>query len=238
MRAYDLESIEKKFKSTLVDSYGKKWVASAGEFDGVTRLKTTNSSNFFYPEVVKKSKIVQHATHGILPADIRTLSQPNNHVSTSFVIARDGTIYQLFPSSCWAYHIGSNTSAPNSIWSPRSVAIEASCIGPLAESSEDPNILIDAYGKPYCTKSDTQFYIAVNYRGYKYFATFTDLQYTAIDYLVGKLCAKHGMVFSKLGKEIAFDYYAKIPDVTYIFHSNVRKDKVDCGPSFKLDRIG
>lgn len=238
MRAYNLESIEKKFKSNLVDAYGKKWVTSAGEFDGVVRLRTSDSTNFFYPENIRKQKIIQHLTHGVITGDIGALSQPNNHVSTAFVMARDGTIYQLFPSSCWSYHLGSNTSAPNSVWSPKTIAIEASCIGPLAESPTDSNILIDAYNKPYCTKSDTQFYTQVNYRGYKYFATLTDAQYTSIDYLVEKLCAKHGIVFSKMDKSVAFDYHAKIPNVTYLFHSNVRKDKVDCGPAFLLDRIG
>jgi hypothetical protein len=238
MRAYKLEEIESKFRSTLVDSYGKRWKASTGEFDGIVRLRTEDSSNFFYPANIKKLKIFQHLTHGVLTGDIGTLSQAGNHVSTAFVVARDGTVYQLFPSSCWAYHLGSNTSAPNSIWSPRSVGIEASCIGPLSESPTDSNILLDAYGKPYCSKADHEFYTQVNYRGYKYYATLTDAQYSSINNLVQNLCSKHGIEFSKNSKEKAFDYYPKIPEATYIFHSNVRKDKVDCSPAFEIDKIG
>lgn len=238
MRAYKLADIEKKFKSTLVDSYGKRWVASEGEFHNVIRLKTNDSSNFFYGENVKKTKIFQHLTHGVLPGDIGTLSQPGVHVSTAFVVARDGTIYQLFPSSCWSYHLGSNTSAPNSIWSPRSIAIEASCIGPLSESSADPDVLIDSYGKPYCSKSDTEFYKQLSYRGYSYYATLTDAQYESINYLTKELCNKHGIPLSKINEEKAFDYFQKIPSATYLFHSNVRKDKVDCSPVFEINRIG
>lgn len=237
MRAYDLEKHESNFKKTLHDAYGKQWTSEPGEFPGLIRLKTKDASNYFYTKTTPKEKITQHLTHGILSADIGALSQPNNHVSVPYVVARDGTVYQLWDDQYWSYHLGGSSSAPNSIWSAKSIGIEISNIGPLVEDPKNPSILNDTYGKAYCYKTDTQFCEPCKYRGYSYYATLTDAQYNAVNSLLGFICTKHSIVFSKAPVETAFDFCNGIPQTTYYFHSNVRKDKVDCGPAFDLGKI-
>src|SRR3990167_3863250 len=217
-RAHQIPALEAKFKTTL-NAAGRQFKSVPGEFPGVTNLLLPPSARtFYYQEIRKKERICQHLTHGILTGDIYTLTQPNNHVSTSYVVARDGTVYRIFPDEFHSYHLGANTSAPNSIWSPKSIGIEASCLGPLIEDKADPSILIDTYGKAYCSKTDTQLYRACNYRSYKFFATLTDEQYAAINSLVANLCKKHGIAFSRLPTDAAFNYFPKIPSAVYYFH--------------------
>ena len=235
-RAHHLKEIEAKFKASL-NAAGRQFKASAGAFEGMINLTSNDGSTYFYKEAHKKTHIAQHLTHGVLHGDLWSLSQPNNHVSTSYVIARDGTIYCLFPDQYYAYHLGSMSAISNKEWSRKSIGIETSCLGPLVEDKTNPNILLDTYGKAYCTRADTQFYKACNYRGYKFFATLTDEQYEATNKLVKHLCEKHKIVFSKLPTEKAFDLLPGSPTTTYFFHSNVRKDKVDCSPVFEIDRI-
>lgn len=236
MRAFKLAEIEAKFKSTL-NASGRQFKGMPGEFPGVVRLHSVDTKDFFYKDVIRKEKIWVHGTAGILTGDLWTLSQSNNHVSVAYTIARDGTIYQLFDDRGWAYHLGGLSSAPNKHWSQHSVAIELSNLGPLVESKSDPNILVDAYGKDYCTKFDTQFYGAVNYRGYKFFASYTDAQYAALNGLIKNLCEKHKIKFSKIAAEKAYDWFPGTPQETVISHVNVRKDKFDLPPVFDWSRI-
>jgi len=237
MRAYKLADMEAKFASTLTDSYGKKFVASPGEFSGVTNIKTGQSTNFYYPEIIRKQLICVHHTAGVLPGDIGELTKPNNHVSVAYVIARSGSIYNLFPDRAWSYHLGA-TELGNKYWSQRSVAIELSNIGGLTESKPDASVLIDAYGKPYCLKSDTQYYQECSYKGYKYFASYTEEQYRALDSLILNLCRKFKLPLTKLPKEQRYSLLSKVPSGTTILsHANFRKDKFDLPPIFDFDRI-
>lgn len=237
MRAYKLEQIEATFASTLKDSYGKKFTATPGEFVGVTNLRSAEAKDFYYPEVIRKNSLLLHSTAGILPADIGELTRPGNHVSTAYVIARSGAVYNLFPDRAWSYHLGA-TSLGNKYWSQRSVAIELSNLGPLAEDKQDPNVLVDLYGKAYCLKSDTQYYKQCDYRGHKYYASYTEAQYKALDSLVLNLCRKFGLTLTKLPKEQRYSLLPKVPTgVTILTHTNFRSDKFDLPPIFDFDKI-
>lgn len=239
LRAYKLATIEANFKKTL-NASGRQFKGEAGEFPGVVKLTSVDTKGFYYPEVSKKDKVWLHGTAGVLSGDLWTLSQQNNHVSVAYVLARDGSVYQLFPDEFYSYHLGGSSSAPNSYWSKHSVAIEISNLLCLTESPTDPNLLIDAYNKPYCLKTDKQFYTELPepYRGYKFWASFTDAQYEATDQLVKHICEKHGITLSKLPFAKAYDYCVQVPNETLLFHTNCRKDKVDFSPAFDLNRIG
>ena len=52
---------------------------------------------------------------------------------------------------------------------------------------------MDAYGNVYCTKAETQYYKECNYRGYKYYATMTDVQEKAVAQLLIYLCKQHNI---------------------------------------------
>lgn len=99
-------------------------------------------------------------------------------------------------------------------------------IGPLNFSG---NNLLDAYGNVYCTKSETQYYKECNYRGYKYYATMTDVQEKAVAQLLIYLCKQHNIpkVFKPNADQI-FSSNKEAQDFKGIFlHTSVRKDKFD-----------
>src|SRR5687767_2033322 len=62
------------------------------------QLYKPGRTNYFYPATHTKERIVLHFTAGNLRSDMQSLTTQGRHVSVAFVIARDGTIYQLFPS--------------------------------------------------------------------------------------------------------------------------------------------
>src|SRR5688500_6410155 len=75
-----------------------------------------NRSGYYYDRVYPKERIVIHYTAGNIKSDLSTLTSHNRHVSVPFVIARDGTIYQLFFSKFWSGHLGKglgNTTTHN-----------------------------------------------------------------------------------------------------------------------------
>lgn len=99
-------------------------------------------------------------------------------------------------------------------------------IGPLKLSG---NNLLDAYGNVYCTKAETQYYKECNYRGYKYYATMTDVQEKAVAQLLIYLCKQHNIpkVFKPNADQI-FTSNKEAQDFKGIFlHTSVRKDKFD-----------
>ena len=112
MQVSKIAEIEKKLKQT---NFGGQYQLEPFSFlipgddlllNGYTCRPISGYSSYYYNEKFNKEKIVLHYTAGYLKSDIRALSQKNWHVSVAFVIARDGTIYQLHNSDLWSYHLG------------------------------------------------------------------------------------------------------------------------------------
>lgn len=96
-----------------------------------------NRSGYYYDREYPKERIVIHYTAGNIKSDLSTLTSHNRHVSVPFVIARDGTIYQLFSSKFWSGHLGKgvgNTDT-NNAEDKRTIGIELSNYGFLSEKS-------------------------------------------------------------------------------------------------------
>ena len=237
MRYAKLPGIESTFKKTLKDAYGQVWKAVSGDYSDVMpdarymALENSHSSHF-YKEATKKTAITIHGTAGVLTGDIGTLGQKNKKMSTHFVIARDGTAYQLFGTDYWSYHLGSGASGGNTPMSKCTVSIELSNLGPLKLRGQ---VMIDAYGKDYCLQSDQDAYIAASYRGYDYFATYTSAQIATTAILVDAICEKHSIEKSFVKNTL--DWSAAKPTATIWGHHNVRKDKLDPGPAFNFDDL-
>src|SRR5262245_50447996 len=105
MHATAIPQHESTFKSTGVDSNGKHFVLKPSQWTvpgGQEQLEVTSctlesgDTSFYYPEEVKKDRIALHFTAGFLKGDLATLTQPGNHVSVAFIVARDGSLYNLW----------------------------------------------------------------------------------------------------------------------------------------------
>jgi N-acetylmuramoyl-L-alanine amidase len=248
MKATNIPTHENSFQTTGIDSFEKKFILS----DGTFKIKGTEETiqimdcarengdkSFFYQEETPKKKIVLHYTMGYLKGDIATLTK--QHVSVPFVIGRNGLIYNLFASKYWSYHLGPGAVGGNTAMSRECIGIEISNIGPLKKIGDN---LATTYGDNdiYCSLADTQYYTKLNakYRGYDYYASFTEDQYKAVIKLIKFLCAKFSLPKKILNEP---ERYEIMTDTSFknfsgiVSHVNCRIDKTDIGPAFDWNTV-
>lgn len=231
---YDQISVkEDKFADKKTDSYGKIFNTSPSEIiNGAIKL-THPKDDWYYKTKTKKNKIVLHFTAGILHGDIGELTR--QHVSVPYVVARNGTIYELFHPDYWSYSMGPGATGGNTTQSKGSIGIEISNYGPLKKEGD---VLKTIYGKVYCTLLQTDAYVKVDdFRGYQYFATYTNAQYKSVDSLITNLCRKYD-ILRKLPRPFERDItFKEDPGEGIWSHQNFREDKLDVGPAFLWNRI-
>ncbi|RYF46045.1 MAG: hypothetical protein EOO39_50325, partial [Cytophagaceae bacterium] len=93
-----------------------------------------NRAGYYHDTVYAKERIVLHFTAGTIGGDMSMLTRQDYHVSVPFVIARDGTIYQLYSSKFWSGNLGGDAigNAGNA-QDKCTIGIEISNYGYLAE---------------------------------------------------------------------------------------------------------
>ena len=222
------------------------------KLEGYTIRPSDGYDGYYYNETIPKEKIVLHFTAGHLRGDITSLMfKDRGHVSVPFVIARDGTIYQLFSSGAWSYHLGRKAIGGNGSQSKKSIGIEMSNYGPLTMVegkletiySRMKNPVSGKVGKKdvYCTKQDKDLYVKLDspYRGEQYFATYTDAQYNSLILLLRYLTAQYEIPREFLDESIRYDATEAVVDFKGIVtHANYRiSGKWDIGPAFDWDKV-
>lgn len=248
MKATNIENHENSFQSTGIDSFDKKFILTDETFPikGTSETiqimdcaRENGDKSFFYQEETAKKKIVLHFTMGYLKGDIATLTK--QHVSVPFVVGRNGILYNLFASKYWSYHLGPGARGGNTTMSRECIGIEISNIGPLKRIGDN---LVTTYSDNdiYCSIAETQYYtqLKTKYRGFEYFASFTDAQYLAIGKLLKFLCAKYNLPKTfpdepqryEIMTDEGFKNFSGI-----VSHVNCRVDKTDIGPAFDWNKI-
>jgi N-acetylmuramoyl-L-alanine amidase len=248
MRANNIPAHEHGFRTTGIDSGGKKHILTplhvtvpgSDETVYMTRCKRQNGDeSFIYREEKPKKRIVLHHTAGYLKGDIDTLTKPGNPVSVPFVIARDGTIYNLWASKYWSYHLGPGAMGGNTAMSQTSIGIELSNIGYLDKNGAN---LVTPYNAAdvYCRLDETAYYTEVApYRTRSYFATCTGHQYVSLIKLIRFLTARYDIPRQFVDPGQRFDAIASISSFSGIAsHVNFRPSgKWDIGPAFDWERV-
>ena len=266
MRVDKLPQIEAAFRSSENQDFNLKpfSLPVSGEnnlnLNGIYVGRKDGFTGFYESEKIIKEQIVLHYTIGHIRGDITTLTPPQpsgypnnkNRLSVAYVIARDGTIYQLFHSSYWAFHLGRGALAGNQTMSKKSIGIELSNFGPLNLSS-DGQFLQTIYSQMtgssgrrlpvdnYCRADDTANYIKLDqpYRGFQYFANYTEKQYQSLIILLRYLTAKHEIPRSFLDE--ANRYEATESNATFngiVSHVNHRTTgKTDISKAFQWDKV-
>lgn len=242
----DLPLLEAQFRQTGQDGeYTLRPLAVPvpGEtltLDGLLCLPVRRSG-YYYATTYPKQRIVLHFTVGNLPGDIGALTRQDRHVSVPFVIARDGTIYQLFASRFWSGHLGADAVGNRGTGNAQdkaTIGIELSNYGPLRRQSE---VLETVYEGPYCTVAQSVAYqqLTTPFRAETYFATFTEAQYDSLVVLLRYLTAQYRIPRQFLP---APKRYQTPPDVVnfrgIVSHVNYRSGgKWDIGPAFNWARV-
>lgn len=244
-----IPAYEADFRAKGIDSDGKQFKLAPAKvqipgspdmLDVVTANLANGDKSFFYPDAPPKERIVVHFTAGYLKGDMAALTRKDNHVSVPFVVARDGTIYQLFSSKLWSYHLGKGAQGGNEPMSKSAIAIEMSNVAYLRE--KDGN-LVDPYGAAYCTPAETDAYVTVAkpYRGYTRFATFTDAQYVSLIQLLRYLTATYKIPAAFLPEPQRYDVYPNVAQfkgvTTHVNYQPESYGKWDFGPAFDWNRV-
>ncbi len=193
--------------------------------------------NFFYQEEFDKKRIVLHFTAGQLQGDIATLTGERGRVSVPFVIARDGKIYRLFSSKFWSYHLGPGALGGNTPQSQQTIGIELSNFGPLYRRQDK---LYCWTHNAYCTIQETKQYIKLDdaYRGYLYFANYTEAQYASLKVLLRYLCQTYAIPHDFLPLNRRFLTQSEVLHFNgVVAHVNYRTDKFDIGPAFDWNKL-
>lgn len=248
MKASGIFNHENSFQLTGIDSNGKQFTLKEQTFTikGTTETikivdcpRQNGDKSHYYEEATTKKKIVLHYTMGYLKGDIATLTK--GHVSVPFVIGRNGNIYNLFASKYWSYHLGKNAAGGNTKMSQECIGIEISNIGPLKKIG---NNLVTTYSDAdiYCSLDEVQYYTKLNtkYRGYEYYATFSDAQYIAVIKLIKFLCAKYDLPKQFVDVAKRYDVLTDAEFTNFkgiVSHVNCRIDKTDIGTAFDWNRV-
>jgi len=251
MKVTSISNHEKTFFETGKDSSGKEFmltekIAPIKGSDQVMPYTYCSPKNkdvsFYYHEKNTKTQIVLHFTVGYLKGDIAALSRNNVHVSTPFVIARNGKIINLWSSAFWSYHLGKDAIGGNTNGSKRTIAIEISNIGFLKRIG-DKLVTVYSNDDVYCHINDKQFYtkLDIPYRGEHYFATYTKKQYSSLLLLLRYLTSEYNIPRKFLPKNKRFVTGEQKELVNFkgiVSHVNYRASgKWDIGPAFDWEKI-
>ena len=259
MRASKIAEQEVAFSEKLTDTSRVKYTDEGSQKigDSTIRKIRPNYDSYYYGTETKKDMIVLHSTAGTLRADMASLTKKDNHVSVSYVIARSGEIYEVFDPKYWSYHLGTGSVGGNKVNSSRSIGIELSNYGPLTKKGENLETIYsqleytDSEGNPkkskkdvYCNTSEVGEYTIVDdgFRGYEYFASFTDEQYAALSDLIDYLCEEFDIPKTFVDEDTRFKVFSSATQAkTYkgiCTHVNYRKSgKWDLGPDFDWDKL-
>lgn len=191
----------------------------------------------FFPSQEPKTGICLHHTVGGSARStfnwwMRDRNSAGNalKVGTAYIIDRDGTVFEVFDPSAWAYQFGLRWPVARKLeFEKRFIGIEIASEGALIESD----------GKLYCfdtvsprteKRRDETFDCGHDWRTYRFFDRYEPAQVDAVVELVNKLCDDFGIQRRVPNDFVAF-YGDRLADFNGIIgHSMVRSDKSDPAP--------
>ena len=211
------------------------------DLDDLTITSDSRYRFIYFPESEyrrensNKNQIVLHHTvsgggkpgDSGIEGDVLWWQSKGERVATSFIIARDGRIYQLFSTNYWAYHLGINPEYPqydglgfdpsNFNLNKNSIGIEIDSWGGLVQDTDglwypakmdrDGNDQIFVPNKDAGVVTKVTQYNSTNgypkgFRGFFGFETYTDEQISAVEDLI-------------------FSIYNKFPNINLTYHEDI-----------------
>jgi N-acetyl-anhydromuramyl-L-alanine amidase AmpD len=213
----------------------------------IERTRMSLAASEFVPEVTDKDLVVLHFTAGTTARSaFDTWRSDPRRIATAYIVEVDGSIYEVFPPSSWASHLG--VSSPRSIQDRRSIGIEIVNVGPLQPSADDRSVLnwwprrtktSAEFTTAFCRVDETHKYVTANFRNKGHFAAYPDVQVDAVAVLVRQLCEQFAIAATlpALARRFTCDVPAFSTYRGVCSHANFREDKWDIGPAFPWDRL-
>lgn len=177
----------------------------------------------FVQDARPKDLIVLHHTAG---ASARSTfdwwRRTDDRIATAYLVARDGTIHEVFDPRFWAFHLGLRGTGGRV--DARSIGIEMASEGWLEERDGE----LFAFGHRFEGEVHDH---GSPWRGHRFWAAYTSEQAGSAIALVDHLCQVFGVPRSTPGDHLAFD--RGLFDFRGVLgHHHLRPDKTDVHPGF------
>lgn len=185
----------------------------------------------YFPGRDPKSGIcIHHTVGGSALSTFNWWRDDKNTVGTAYLIARDGTVHEVFDPNCWAWQFGLKWPSEQKIaFEKRYVGIEIASEGGLIES-EGNLYCFDRVSPRTLKKRDEAFDYGTVFRGYRFFDKYETAQVDSLTELINDLCNQF-----KIPKQTPNDHYKFYGETLKDFkgiigHTMVRQDKSDPAP--------
>ncbi|MFC1569293.1 N-acetylmuramoyl-L-alanine amidase [bacterium] len=195
-------------------------------------------SKYYHTHDIKSGICIHHTVGATARSTLDYWTNHEDNIGTAYIIARDGSIHEIFAPHCWASQFGLEWPREQKIaFEKRFIGIEIASEGGLKESD----------GKLYCfdriaerTLKDRNeaFDYGELYRGYQYFDKYETAQIDSLTELINDLCAQFD-----IPKQTPADHYKFYGETIkeykgIIGHAMVRMDKSDPAPDQSMwDKI-
>lgn len=193
------------------------------------KLRLTNDQ--FYSESFPKKQIyIHHTVGGSAQSSFNYWQTSPERIGTAYIIDRDGTIYETFPPTYWAHHLGLHHKR-NTELNQQSVGIEIASEGALT--------MVDGVLRAFDGKTIFKSSYIDNgkaWRGYQYFDVYEPEQIKSLYILIQHLCEQLSIPKKCIKQDVAHSFDEHFFDFNGILgHCNVREDKSDPHPHFRFD---
>jgi len=190
----------------------------------------------YIKQVTNKTQIYIHFTAGRQSAKntISYWGADEPKIATAFVLDGDtGIPYQAFHPDYWSWHLGAKGT--NGRLDKASIGIEICAFGGLKKKNDK----YYAWPTNWTTEvnSEKVYHLDEEFRGFKHFYSYTDLQIENLENLLCFLIEKYDI---KVQESFDLDWFSYNPELFkktlpgIWTHTNVRKDKSDSYPDHRL----
>src|SRR5258707_1879369 len=192
------------------------------------------SGEFYLAKQPKDLIVLHHTVGGSAKSTFDYWRTDPQHIGTAYIVERDGTIFEVFPPECWAYHLGLKIG-PAGVVDKRSIGIEIASEGALLERD----------GKDYSfgrMTEQTAFTGAVFdnktvWRDYRYFAQYGPAAIASVCQLVDKLLTQFSIPRQTPLNHSECDLAGYRNFKGVLTHCQLRTDKTDVHPGFPWNRL-
>ncbi len=201
----------------------------------VDRSLRLPDGEYFSGHFEKTGICIHHTVGGSAKSTFNWWMRDNQMVGTAYIIERDGTIFEVFDPSSWAWQFGLNWDYEDKIaFEKRFIGIEIASEGGLIEH-ENKLYFFDTVS-PRTLKQDKEdvFDFGSNYRGYRYFDKYQEAQIDSLTELINHLCDTYTVPRQFPQNPLTFHGERLKSFNGIIGHTMVRKDKTDPIPDNNL----
>jgi len=229
----------------------------------INRSLRLTDDQYFKEETVKTNICLHHTVGGSAASTFKYWQGNPDRVATSYIIERDGTIYEVFDPMYWAHHLGLKLPK-NTVYNKRTIGIELASEGALRSGQElnlksnttnfDTNYLyaFDIDTPPFVSAKKLYHLYnddvnghkfwnnGIQFRGYMFFDEYDEPQVVATIALVLHLCEQFSIPKQLIpnADKFAFTEWILSNDWKGIYtHVNVRADKSDLAPCWDWNRL-